>query len=129
MVKLDARIGGDDEDGVLDEIKKRLRSIHRSLHERPDRPFSVSSMRRGRIHPMVLREFTFDGPHRNPWIGVLVVASFFRDWLPWIYDLGIEAYRGLREGRSDAQEQLEEFYKDYRLRDPWSPWRRTPRTK
>ena len=120
MAKLDARIGGDDEDGVLDEIKGRLRSIHRSLDQPLDRPFSVSSMRRGRIRPMALRQFTFDGPHRNPWIGVLVIASLFRDWLPWIYDLGIEAYRGLREGRSDAQEQLEEFARiiDFAIHGP-----------
>lgn len=109
MAKLDARIGGGDEDGVLDEIRSRLRSVHRSLNERLDRPFSVSAMRRGRVHPMVLREFTFAGPHQNPWIGVLIVASLFREWFPWMYDLGIEVYRGLREGRADAQEQLEEF--------------------
>ena len=107
MAKLDARLGGE-EDGVLDEIKHMLRSLPRRLDEQLDSPFGTSSMRGRRIHPMILREFA-SGPHGNPWLGVLVVASFFRDSLPWIYDLGVEAYRGLREGRSDAQEQLEEF--------------------
>ena len=108
MAKLDARIGGGEEDGILDEIKNMLKSLPRRLDERLDSPFGTSSMGGRRIHPMMLRELA-SGPHGNPWLGVLVVASFFRDSLPWIYDLGVEAYRGLREGRSDAQEQLEEF--------------------
>ena len=114
MAKLDARIGGGEEGGILDEIKNTLQSLPHRLDERLDRPFGIASMRGRRIHPMVLREIT-SAPHENPWLGVLVVASLFRDSLPWIYDLGVEAYRGLREGRSDAQEQLEEFTRTIEL--------------
>lgn len=111
MVKLDARIGGSSEEGgILDEIKTTLQSLPHRLDERLDRPFRAASMRGRGLHPMALREIAFSQP-RNPWLGVLVVASLFRDSLPWIYDLGVEAYRGLREQRSDGQEQLEEFTK------------------
>ncbi len=111
MAKLNAQVGGggDAEDGILEEIKNTLRSLPHRLEERFDRPFGISSMRGlHRIHPMAIRELT-SGLHGNPWFGVLVVASLFRDSLPWIYDVGVEAYRGLREGRSDGQKQLEEF--------------------
>lgn len=108
VAKLDARIGGGEENGVLDEIKDTLRSLPRRLDKQLDRPFGTFSTRSNRFHPMMLRDIA-SGPHGNPWLGVLVVASLFRDSLPWIYDLGVEAYRVLREGRSDAQEQLEEF--------------------
>ena len=81
MVKLDARIGGGEEDGILDEIKNTLQSLPHRLDERLDRPFGIGSMRGRRIHPMVLREIA-SAPHGNPWLGVLVVASLFRDSLP-----------------------------------------------
>ena len=39
MAKLDARIGGSEEDGILDEIKNMLKSLPRRLDERLDSPF------------------------------------------------------------------------------------------
>ena len=110
MARLDARIGSGERDGMLAEIKNTLPLLLRRLDERLDLPSDITVMRGRPIHPMVLREFA-SGPHLNTWLGVLVLASLFRDSLPWIYDLGVEAYRGLREGRSDAHEQLEEFIK------------------
>ena len=41
MVKLDARIGGGEEDGILDEIKNTLQSLPHRLDERLDRPFGI----------------------------------------------------------------------------------------
>jgi hypothetical protein len=32
-------------------------------------------------------------PKRNDPIGVLVAFSFFRDEIPWLYELGLEVYR------------------------------------
>jgi hypothetical protein len=38
------------------------------------------------------------GGDRGDPIALLVIASLFRDEMPWMYELGVEAYRLAREG-------------------------------
>ena len=56
-----------------------------------------------------LRHLMYEQPGQDPSIAILFVASLFRDVLPWIYELGIEAYRALRDDRSNAQKMLSDF--------------------
>ena len=46
---------------------------------------------------------------RDP-IGLLVVASMFRENMPWLYELGMEAYRGMKDGLpEDAERAMRSF--------------------
>ena len=38
------------------------------------------------------------GKRPDPGLAMLVIASFFRDDAPWLYELGLEAYRALKSG-------------------------------
>ena len=76
-----------------------------------ERPRSQSSRRLMRFHPMMLRELAHmtEGRPDDP-IMLLILASMFRDGLPWVYELGVEAYRAAMAGRSaEAKRTLQRF--------------------
>jgi hypothetical protein len=48
---------------------------------------------------MMIHEITRSlGTKRGDPIALLVVASFFREEMPWMYELGMEAYRAAKDG-------------------------------
>ena len=58
-------------------------------------------------------------------INLLIVASTFRDSLPWLYELGMEAYRSNANPGSHAlaRKSLQKFIRAFELLDqgPFSP--------
>jgi hypothetical protein len=123
LSKVEAKIGTQDQQGLLDEIQSELQSLPRRIDENSSLlrlPFS----RKGRFHPypIMLREMTHMAPESYPGLGVLIVASIFRDWVPWIYELGLETYRIVKEGdKKKALRALEEFRRlvDFTIHGPW----------
>jgi hypothetical protein len=110
LAALQSRIGTKEQEGMLDALQNEIRALPARLDEfaeSPRFPFG----RRGRFHPMMLRELLHMGPGETPGLGILMVASVFRDWMPWIYELGVELYRMIRENadRADIQRMAHEF--------------------
>lgn len=119
--KLETKIGTPDEEGVLDEIQSAIKTLPRRIEEQLD---MFPGMRRGkrRFHPMMFRELIDMGPKTSPALGILVVSSFFRDALPWVYELGLETYRIVRNGTvEDAREAIQEFQRvvEFSIHGPW----------
>lgn len=120
--KVEQRIGTKDQRGLLDDIHVRLRHIQ----ERVDHNLEVSGMvgmRRDRYHPLMLGELLAMSPHSNPAFGFLIVASFFRDSIPWLYEMGMDVYRmARRASKSRVQEVAIEFRQmvDFVLHGPMS---------
>jgi hypothetical protein len=109
LSKVELRIGTKDQEGLLDEIQTELRALPARLDELLDGP-RMPGMRRGRFHPMMLREFMHMGPASSPGTGVLFVASMFRDSMPWLYELGLEVFRMAKQGSSaQVQQAAHEF--------------------
>src|SRR5712692_5360770 len=109
LSKVELRIGTKDQQGLLDEIQTELRALPARLDEYLEGP-RMPGMRRGRFHPMMFRELLHMGPHSTPAFGVLILASLFRDSMPWLYELGVEVYRMAKQGNSDElQEAVREF--------------------
>src|SRR5207244_283126 len=65
LSKVESRIGTKEQQGLLDEIQSELRALPARLDEYFDGP-RLPGMRRGRFHPMMLREFLHIGPQSNP---------------------------------------------------------------
>jgi hypothetical protein len=95
---------------VLEELVMSVRALDARFRE-----LSEDSPRRGRrsrrFHPMMLDEFAHmigEGPG-DP-AALLMVASLFRDDVPWLYEIGVEAYRAARSGsRDEAARALRRF--------------------
>jgi len=124
LSKLEQKLGTQDQEGTLDEIQNALRTLPRQLDEYLDPMRSPALMRRGRrLHPFMLRELMQIAPAKSPAFGILLVASLFRDWMPWVYEIGVEAYRAAHSGSpSVARETFEEFRRivEFSIHGPWA---------
>lgn len=100
---------------ILEELVSSVRALDSRIHEFED--MIAGSPRRSkrfrgfeRMHPMMLREIThMIGERPDDPIGILVIASIFRDDLPWLYELGAEAYRAAKDRQPDAANVLQRF--------------------
>ena len=122
LSKLEAKIGTSDEEGALDEIQNAIKSLPRRLDEHFEMFGPFSRRGRRRFHPMMFRELMEMGLGTSPALGILVVSSFFRDAMPWIYELGLETYRLARNGKPEAvRDAVEEFRRivEFSLYSPW----------
>ena len=100
LSKVESRVGTKDQEGLLGEIQTELRALPTRLDDYLGGP-SFPGIRRGRFHPMMFRELLHMAPHMSPHspaFGVLMLASFFRDSMPWLYELGMEVYRAAKQG-------------------------------
>ena len=97
---------------ILEELVASVRSLDSRIREVEDAgrsPFGRSRRYR-RMHPMMFRDFHhMVGERPDDPIMILVVASMFRDDLPWLYELGADAYRAIRARRPDATTALHRF--------------------
>ena len=110
LARLDMRAARGARPESLEEVKESIKEMSSKLDELASSSGPLALMR-GRFHPMMFREMlhmTSRG-HRDP-IGIAMLASFFRDALPWVYESGIEAYRKVKAGDSAAaRKALEDF--------------------
>lgn len=98
---------------ILEELVATVRSLDSRIREVEDMggrsPFTRSKRHRF-MHPMMFRDFHhMVGERPDDPIMILVVASLFRDELPWLYELGHDAYRAIRSCQPDAASALHRF--------------------
>ncbi|MDC3983130.1 hypothetical protein [Polyangium jinanense] len=120
--KMEARIGTKDQEGILDEIKASIHALPRRIDDHIEAP-RLGPWRRGRIHPMMLHDLLHAGASTSPAMGFLLIASIFRDWMPWLHELGIEIYRLARQGKfAEMRDAVVEFRRlmDISLHGPMS---------
>jgi len=111
---------------ILEELVASIRGIDsriRTLEEGSAEP--RTKYRRYRMHPAMIHEL----PHMisdrpgDP-VGILVLASMVREDAPWLYELGMEAYRAAKSGRREhARAALRQFQRasEMTLRGPFPP--------
>lgn len=91
---------------VLEEMKLVVRDVSMRFEERlrPDSTAGLRSRRFSfrRFHPGMIDELTsMVSRRRNDPIGILIIASLFRDDLPWLYEIGLEAYHAAKRRNLD----------------------------
>ena len=109
LSSIEARIGTEDQQGLLDQIHTELRRLSARVNEYPDglrRPGG----KRGQFKPMMVRELVRIAPASNPGFVVLIIVSYFRDSIPWLYEMGLEVYRVAKRGPGkELQKAAAEF--------------------
>jgi hypothetical protein len=98
---------------VLEDLVSNVRNMDIRLRDTMDEdPFMRRKFRR-KMHPGMMMELThFIGARRGDPIQLLVSASLFKDDLPWLYELALEAYRSFRGGNiSEAKRALDQYRK------------------
>jgi hypothetical protein len=88
---------------VLEELVAGVRGLDLRFRETLEMtPELAERRRRRRFHPMMFEEMihmtraTAEGPE-DPLI-ILLIASMLRDDMPWLYELGVDAYRAASHG-------------------------------
>lgn len=101
---------------ILEELVAGVRNLELRFREALD-DGPRSRRRRSMLHPMMMDEMVHGLrlDRRDP-MRFLLLASMLRDSLPWIYELGVDAYRasvdGDKERESDA---VSRFFQAIRL--------------
>jgi hypothetical protein len=115
---------------VLEELVASVRALDSKVRESEEMiaqlPRSRWGRRSPRMHPMMFMEIDHmlgEGPD-DP-IGLLVAASIFRDDVPWLYELGMEAYRSMSgpRRRAGAHRDVQRFLRamERTMHGPFGP--------
>lgn len=84
---------------ILEELVANVRTLEGKFREIIDDGLRPSRSRWRRLHPMMIHELSrMLGSKRGDPIGLLIIASIFREEAPWMYELGVEAYHVARDG-------------------------------
>lgn len=96
---------------ILEELVSSVRGVEMRVREAMDDEVPWRHRRRHKIHPMMYREQMYRlGEDSGPALRILVLSSIFREDFPWVYELGVEAYRAIKSGKSEkVREALDEF--------------------
>ena len=88
---------------VMEELVASVRTLDGRFRELgEDGPRAYRSRYR-RFHPMMLRDMRkMMGIKPGDPIFLLLVASLFRDEMPWVYELGMEAYRTAKDATPEV---------------------------
>lgn len=99
---------------LLEEMKLMVRELPDRVESRvidsPERHMRRDK-RFKKFHPMMLDEMThmFSKRSNDP-VGILVIASFVKEDFPWLYELGVEAYRVAKSGtKKELSDALRSF--------------------
>jgi hypothetical protein len=90
---------------VLEELVASVRAVDsrvRSVEERFAEGGPALNRRRRRFPPHLLHELPHViGLRPGDPLGILILAGLLRDDAPWLYELGLEAYRAAKAGRRE----------------------------
>jgi hypothetical protein len=78
---------------LFEEIKVMFQDLPSRIDVAAERVRESPGLRE--LHPMMIHELAhmIGRGDPDPGVAALVVASFFRDDLPWLYEMGVELYR------------------------------------
>lgn len=96
---------------VLEEMKLMVRELPMRLENRMFEGKEHRPRKLRRFNPMLIEELTqmISRNSKDP-IGILIIASIIRDDFPWLYEIGVEAYRTAKDGSiSEAEEAIRMF--------------------
>lgn len=98
---------------VLEDLVSNVRNMDIRLRDTmDDDPFTRRKFRR-KMHPgMVMDLAHVIGARRSDPIHLLISASLFKEELPWLYELALEAYRGFKgRNMAEAKRAMDQYRK------------------
>lgn len=101
---------------LFEEVKIMFQDLPSRLDRRLDPDFI--RRKRRRFHPGMLEEMMHVGSKiGNPYLSFLIMLSYFKDDMPWIYEIGMETYRTLRsfKTKTEKQKAIENFERTIEL--------------
>ena len=112
---------------VLEEMKLIVRELSMRFEKQMMEGVERVRPRRfplRRFHPRMMGDMAHVfSRHAGDPLGILMVASLVRDDFPWLYELGLEAYRAAKRGNSEQTQEALVIFRDatdFTLRGPFA---------
>lgn len=99
----------------IEELKGMIDDLPSKVEYRID---PESKRRKRRFHPIFFEEMMhMEISIEDPNLGFLLMISTIKNEFPWIYEIGIETYRGLKSAKSKTEKRklIETFEKTFEL--------------
>ena len=96
---------------LFEEFKGMMENLPSRIENRLD---PESKRRRRKFHPMMFDEMIhMEMKPEDPNLSFLIMISIIKDDFPWIYEVGLETYRGLKSTKSQTEKRklIESFEK------------------
>jgi hypothetical protein len=88
---------------LFEEVKLMFESLPSRIENRID---PDQRRRRRKFHPMMFDDMMHMGIKSGDTdLGFLIMISFFRDEIPWIYEIGVETYRSLKNAKNITEKK------------------------
>jgi hypothetical protein len=90
------------------KLFEEVKVMFDALPSRIENRVNPENKRRGRrkFHPMMFEEILhLGGEYNDPLIGFLMMISLFKEDYPWVYEVGLDTYRGLKSSKSSEQKR------------------------
>jgi hypothetical protein len=102
-----------DESGIAKFIEEMKLMIRNLLRDSKEPSFIDRHPRFSRWSPLIINAMAGDIQRRSDApIGILIIASLFREEIPWLYEIGVEAYRAARSGNARETEESLRMFRD-----------------
>lgn len=97
---------------IFEEIKVMFQDLPGRIERRVDPESSMHRKRIRQMHPKLIDEVLhMTGKELGDNLSPLIIGSFFKEDFPWLYEVGVEAYRKLESGHPDSADALRRFVK------------------
>ena len=96
------------EETSIAKLFEEVKIMFQDLPSRIDRRLDPESMlrKRRRFHPKIIDEVMHLGfASEDPNISFLVFVSLFRDEFPWIYEIGMDTYRAIKNAKTAPEKK------------------------
>ncbi|HML30346.1 MAG TPA: toll/interleukin-1 receptor domain-containing protein [Hyphomicrobium sp.] len=84
---------------ILEELVSSVRTVELRFREIIDDDGLTKKRRRGRIHPLLLRDISIPFMKNGNPIFILILMSAIRDEAPWLYEIALDVYRATQTGK------------------------------
>ena len=87
---------------LFEEFKMLINELPSKIESRLD----TDRRRKRRFNPMIFEDMIYkEIKFQNPNMSFLMMISLFKDELPWVYEIGLETYRGLKSTKSKLEKR------------------------
>ena len=94
-------IGDNSSAKLFEEIKVMFQDLPSRIESNMNP--ELRSRKRRRFHPMMIEEMMHMS--KNRYIGIMMALSFFREPMPWLYEMGMETIRTIKTGKTKAEKK------------------------
>ena len=117
VTSVDKRMGSPE--GMFSpKLFKELRDMLDTLPSRIESRLDGDRRKRRKFHPMMFDEIMHIGMEtEEPNLGFLMMISLLKDDFPWIYEIGLETYKGLKSAKTKTEKRklFESFERTFRM--------------